>query len=242
MTAWRVYIASLVILGASVGVFAQWAAPAVPRFDERQTTVAFSVGAEMGFDPFPPWWAGAGFSEPRLWGGWDYRDETWMHILDVPTLEHPNLRFGFFQHWDILAGLRHERAYVYLARDPTDFLRPDGYLVWQVRVDTSYAWRYIGYWRPGDGWDAVVCECELPGAVQFCEGDADGRVWVVIVFDQPATFMGYSSEYAFCPSTYTYGIGLGYWGGQLGPITRWPVPYQWPPCYILWTDTGHRVW
>lgn len=207
----------------------------------RLELAAEQAAVGLGSGPFPEWWGGAGHPEPRMWGGWEHENETWMHVLDVPTAEYPNLRFGFFQQLTV-DGLRYRTAWVYVAQHPPDFLVHGAYRMWTVRVDTNYEWRYLGYWRPGDGWDAVVCERVLPGVVEFCTGDPDGKVWVVIVFDRPAMFMGYWSEYPSCPPTCTYGIGIGEWGGMLGPITRWPTPYQWPPCYVQWTAGGHRVW
>lgn len=210
------------------------------------TTVLDSVlsppaQARVGSGPFPEWWGGACTFDPAYWGGWDEPGEVFMHELDVPTAEHPLLRLGFIQRWSIADGFYHERAVVIVSHHPPEFLQPQGYRTWSVELTNGYAWRYLGYWRPLDGVDAVVVERDLPGLVEFCQGDADGRIWVVVQFDRPALYMVYWSEYEFCPETYTYGVHLS-GQGQVDRITRWPVPYQWPPVYIQWTGGGHRIW
>lgn len=217
-----------------------------PTHKDHVSQIAGNIYPELpgiGGGDRPEWWGGAGHPEPRMWGGWDHRNETWMHVLDVPTTEHPLLRLGFFQQLTTSGGLRYREAWVYVAHHPPDYLVAGKWRAWHIRVDTGYAWRYLGYWRPGDGWDAVVVERELPGLVEFCEGDTDGQVWVVVEFDRPAMFLGYWSGYEYLPRTYTYGAGLtSEFGGGVDMITRWPVPYQSPPCYIQWTGGGHRVW
>ncbi len=225
-------------------VILQGVAPSEPaqRPWDRQLTAPETAVQKLGLGPKPPWWGGACTIDPGGWGGWDDGpQEVYMHVLDVPKAEYPNIRFGFVQ-WLVEPGqVKHREVYVLVAHDPPDFLVDGLWRRWKLRVDTDYEWRYFGYWWPPNDLDAVVVERELPGLVEFCRDDLDGKIWVVLQFDASAWYMVYWSEYPHCPRTYTYGVRCGEWG-RVTAITRWPVPYQWPPCYVLWTDTGHRIW
>lgn len=237
-------ICCIAALGMFYTAFAQVFEPASPVVggSSRETTGASAEVRSVGLGPWPDWWAGAVMYDPYEWGGWEARpNEVYMHVLDMPTADYPNIRFGFSQYSDASGELRYREVYVMLAHTPLDFLVEGKWKRWKVRVDSGYEWRYLGYWRPLDGWDAVVVERELPGLIEFCEGDADGRIWVVLQFEKPGAYLEYWSGYEFCPSAYTYGVQCLEWG-RVTAITRWPVPYFWPPCYVQWTNTGHRVW
>lgn len=235
-------IACACVLGAFTGLFGQQAGLAELRPDERVAMAPSQASGRIGAGPKPEWWGGACVTDPGNWGGWDGGpDEVFMHVLDKPTDEYPNLRIGFCQYWTPLDGIYWREAYVIIAKDPPDFLVDGKWMRWKIRVDTGWEWRYLGYWRAFDGWDAVVAERELPGVVEFCADDPDGKIWVVVQFDRHPFYLCYWSEYRYCPMTYTYGALCGERGRVTG-LTRFPTPYQWPPVYLLWTSTGHRVW